>query len=114
VGAWVYPTQGAQFHGAQPVLVDLVVREENGRAKGTLFARFNVPAGGPSDPTVRFDFEGPLQAARNQTFPVTTSNGAKGTVELIPGPAFNLLEISFSTEDRPTTVKQGNFLLIKK
>jgi len=113
-GAWVYPTSGAQYHGTPPSFVDLVVREEEGRFRGTLFARFELPQNGPVEPTLRFDFEGPLQKTRNQVFPLETSEGAKGTVELIPGPAFNLLEISFSTEGSAKTVRQGNFLLIKK
>ena len=92
----------------------MVLREENGQARGTLFARFKLPQGSRGDPTVRFDFEGEFQSARNQSFALMTSNGAKGSVELIPGPAFNLLEVSFTTEDKPGTVRQGNFLLIKK
>ena len=114
VGAWVYPTVGAQYHGTEPQFADLIVYEEDGQAKGTLFARFKLPQGSPLDPTVRFDFEGAFQSTRNQSFVVTTSTGARGTVELIPGPAFNLLEVSFTTQDRPVTVRQGNFLLIKK
>jgi hypothetical protein len=45
---------------------------------------------------------------------VTTSSGAMGTLELIPGPAFNLLEVNFNTGDKPGTIRQGNFLLIKQ
>ena len=45
---------------------------------------------------------------------MTTSGGAKGTLELIPGPAFNLLEVNFSTDEKPGTVRQANFLLVKK
>ena len=74
----------------------------------------SLPQGSIGDPTVRFDFEGAFQSTRNQSFALVTSNGAKGSVELIPGPAFNLLEVSFTTEDKPGTVRQGNFLLIKK
>jgi hypothetical protein len=114
VGAWVYPTQGAQYHGIEPEFVDLIVRDENGQAKGILFARFKLAQGSPTDPIVRFDFEGAFQPTRNQSFALVTSNDAKGSVELIPGPAFNLLEVSFTTEDKPGTVRQGNFLLIKK
>jgi hypothetical protein len=35
-------------------------------------------------------------------------------LELIPGPAFNLLEVNFNTGDKPGMIRQGNFLLIKK
>ena len=118
VGAWVYPTVGAQYHGAEPESVDMLLREDNGQAKGTLFVRFKLPANNLADPVVRFDFGGAFQSTRNQTFFVVTSKGAKGTVELIPGPAFNLLEVSFSMEgqpgDKPGAIREGNFLLIKK
>jgi len=118
VGPWVYPTVGAQFHGAEPESVDMLVREDNGQAKGTLFVRFKLSASNRADPIVRFDFGGAFQATRNQSFPLVASNGAKGTVELIPGTAFNLIEVSFSIEgqsgDKPGAIRQGNFLLIKK
>ncbi|HSR08076.1 MAG TPA: hypothetical protein VLM42_13060 [Bryobacteraceae bacterium] len=114
VGAWTYPTVGAHFHGAQPLSAELVVREENGRAGGTLSARFKLPPGNTGDPVVQFNFEGTIQSTRDQTFAVTTSSGAKGTLELIPGPAFNLLEVNFSTDEKPGTIRQGNFLLVKK
>ncbi len=114
LGAWTYPTVGAHFHGAQPLSAELVVREENGRAGGTLSARFKLPPGNTGDPVVRFNFEGAFQSSRDQTFAVTTSDGAKGTLELIPGPAFNLLEVNFSTDEKPGAVRQANFLLVKK
>ena len=114
LGAWTYPTVGAHFHGAQPLSAELMVREENGRASGTLSARFKLPPGNTGDPVVQFDFEGAFQGSRDQTFIVTTSGGAKGTLELIPGPAFNLLEVNFSTDEKPGTVRQANFLLVKK
>jgi len=90
------------------------VREENGRATGTLTARFKLPPGNTSDPVVQFDFEGAFQNSPTQTFAVTTNGGAKGILELIPGPAFNLLEVNFSTDEKPGTVRQANFLLVKK
>jgi hypothetical protein len=114
VGVWTYPTVGAHFHGAQPLSADLVVREENGRAAGTLSARFKLPPGNTGDPVVQFDFEGTLQSSRNQTFAVTTNGGTTGTLELIPGPAFNLLEVNFTTDEKPGTIRQANFLLVKK
>ncbi len=114
VGAWTYPTVGAHFHGAQPLSAELVVREENGHAGGTLSARFKLPPGNTGDPVVQFDFAGEFQGSRDQTFAVTTSGGAKGTLELIPGPAFNLLEVNFSTDEKPGTIRQANFLLVKK
>ena len=109
-GAWVFPS-GGLFHGPQPEFVDLVVHEENGKADGTLFARFKVASG---DPVLRFDFSGDFKNSRNQTFALETSDGAKGTVELIPGPAFNLLEVNFQTEPKAGKIRQGNIVLVKK
>jgi hypothetical protein len=114
VGAWTYPTVGAHYHGAQPEFVDLVVHEENGGASGTLYARFKLPPGNAGDPLVRFDFEGAFQNSRGQKFAVTTASGTKGIVELIPGPAFNLLEVNFAIDEKPGMVRQANFLLVKK
>jgi hypothetical protein len=114
VGAWTYPLRNALFYGAEPEFVDLVVHEENGQASGTLFARFKLPGGSTGDPTLRFDFSGPFKNTRSQSFTLETSDGAKGTIELIPGPAFNLLEVNFTTETKPGKVHQANFLLVKK
>jgi hypothetical protein len=104
----------AHYHGIQPESADLVVREENGKASGTLTARFRLPAGSADNPMVRLDFAGAFGGARAQKFAITTAGGATGTLELIPGPAFNLLEVNFNTGDRPGTIRQGNFMLIKK
>ena len=114
VGMWTYPMVGAHYHGVQPLSADLEVREENGQASGTLTARFRLPDGSTDNPVVRLDFAGAFGNSRTQKFTVTTAGGATGTVELIPGPAFNLLEVNFSTGDKPGTIRQGNFLLIKQ
>jgi hypothetical protein len=91
VGAWTYPVSNGIYHGAQPEFVDVVVHETNGHADGTLFARFKL-SGSATDPLVRFDFQGDFAAAPLQRFPLMTSEGTGGTIELIPGPAFNLLK----------------------
>jgi hypothetical protein len=114
LGSWIFPTVGGLYHGPQPQSVEMEVHEENGRSSGVLFARFKLPPGLPGDPLVRFSFEGPFENSRSQKFVVTTSNGARGVIELIPGPAFNLLEVNFSTYDKPGMVRAGNFLLVKK
>ena len=114
VGAWTYPTVGAHYHGIQPQSADLVVREDNGQASGTLTARFRLPAGSTDNPVVRFDFAGAFQNSRGQRFAITTGGGGTGTLELIPGPAFNLLEVNFNIGDTPGMIRQGNFLLIKQ
>jgi hypothetical protein len=110
-GAWVFPGSNGLYHGAQPEFIDLVVHEENGSVTGTLFARFKVASG---DPVLRFDFSGQLKNSRVQSFNLETSDGARGTIELIPGPAFNLLEVNFRTDAKPGKVQQGNVVLVKK
>jgi hypothetical protein len=112
-GAWTFPS-GGLFHGPEPEFVDLVVHEENGRASGTLFGRFKLPTGSKDDPVLRFDFSGDFRNTRNQSFTLETSDGAKGTIELIPGPAFNLLEVNFQTEPKPGKIRQANLVLVKK
>jgi hypothetical protein len=112
-GAWTFPPVGGLYHGPQPEFVDMVVREANGHADGTLFARFNLPAGS-GDPVLRFNFSGDFRNTRNQVLKVLTSDGASGTIELIPGSAFNLLEVNFLIDAKPGKMRQGNMVLIKK
>ena len=114
IGSWTYPATGGQFHGAQPESIDLQVDEENGQLKGTLTARFKLPRGSTGEPVLNFDFSGALQPTRNQMFNLTTANGVKGTVELIPGSAFNLLELNFQTDPNPGKVRQADVVLIKR
>lgn len=113
LGAWTYPASNGIYHGSQPEFVDLVVHETNGHADGTLFARFKLPAGA-SDPLVRFDFQGDFANTPTQRFPLVTSEGTQGTIELIPGPAFNLLEVNFLADPRAGKINVGNFILVKK
>ena len=89
------------------------VQEQNGHVKGTLEARFKLPSA-RNDPTVRFSFEGDLGATATQKFPLVTSDGTPGTVELIPGPAFNLLEVNFQADPQANKIRAGNFILVKK
>lgn len=111
-GEWVFPPNGL-FHGAQPSSVQMQVNEADNYVTGSLSATFLLPAGSAGDPTLMFTFQGPLQAQRNQRFPLTTGEGVAGTIELIPGPAFNLLEVNFQTEPAENKVRAGNFILIK-
>ncbi len=113
-GAWTFPPSNGLYHGAQPEFVDVLVLEENGHVKGTAFARFKLPAGSIGDPVLRFDFSGDFQSTRRQSFNLVTADGAKGTIELIPGSAFNLLEINFQTEMRPGKIRQADVVLVKK
>jgi len=114
VGGWTFPPAGGQFHGSQPEFIDLVVHEDRGRVTGTLYGRFKLPPGSTGDPVLRFDFEGVWQSIPTQTFNLVTGDGAKGTIDLIPGPAFNLIEVNFQTEPKPNKVRLGNFILLKK
>jgi hypothetical protein len=114
VGTWTYPTVNGVFHGAQPESVELEVQEENGRARGTIEAKFKPSAAKVNDPVVRFKFEGDIAATPTQKFTLMTSDGTPGVIELIPGPAFNLLEVNFQTDPRPNKIRSGNFILVKK
>ena len=114
VGAWTFPNVNGIFHGARPEFVDLVVHEQNGHADGTLFGRFTLPAGSAGDPLVRFDFAGDFGTSASQRFQLVSSDGMHGTVELIPGPAFNLLEVNFLIDPQPNKIRSGNFILVKK
>ncbi len=114
VGTWTYPTVNGVFHGPQPESVTLEVQEQNGHADGNVEARFKRPPGVADDPVVRFKFAGDIAAAPTQKFTLTTSNGASGVIELIPGPAFNLLEVNFQTDSQPNKIRSGNFILVKK
>jgi hypothetical protein len=114
VGAWTFPQANGLFHGAQPEFMDIQVHEENGHVTGTAFGRFKLPPGSTGDPVLRFDFSGDFQPSRRQVFNLVTAEGAKGTIELIPGPAFNLLEVNFQTEPKPGKVRQADVVLVKK
>jgi hypothetical protein len=91
-----------------------VVHEENGHAMGTVYARFKLPKGSTGDPVLRFNFSGDFRATRNQTFALETSEGAKGTIDLIPAGPFNVLEVNFETEVKPGKIHQGDMLLVKQ
>jgi hypothetical protein len=113
-GSWTYPQANGMYHGIQPETIEFEVAEDNGHASGTLAARFKLPAGSADDPVVRFTFSGDFRNARNQVFEVQSTDGSAGRIELIPGPAFNLLEINFLIEAAPGKIRQGNAVLIKK
>jgi len=114
VGEWTYPKANGIFHGAQPESVELEVREDNGHADGTLEARFKLPYGGVSNPVVQVKFAGDISASPTQKFSLTTKEGTAGVIELIPGPAFNLLEVNFQTDPQANKIRTGNFILVKK
>ena len=113
VGEWTFPVVNGIFHGATPVSVALAVRENNGHAEGTLSGRFQPPAG-VTDPLVQFTFEGEIAATPAQRFTLKGNDGRSGVIELIPGPAFNLLEVNFQMDLRPNKIRSGNFILVKK
>jgi len=112
-GEWMFPSKGL-FYGPQPEAVELAVQENNGRITGTLTARFAMVAGSRENPTLTLEFQGPVLQAKTQTFPLQTNDGASGTIELIPGSAFNLLEVNIQIEARPNKVGSTNFVLVKR
>jgi hypothetical protein len=111
-GAWAFVPGVSTYHGLAPLAFDVVVREEGGQIRGTVNARFVIT--GSADPNMRFDFSGPLQSARYQAFPLRTPDGAKGTVELIPGNAFNLLEVNYTIDGAPGKVAESDVILVKR
>jgi hypothetical protein len=113
-GTWSFSSAEGIYSGAKPEFVDLAVHEEDGQLKGSFYGRFTVTPGGKLDPVVRFDFSGPITATRTQSLQLETADGAKGTIELIPGGAFNLLEINFHTDPKVGKLQQGNMVLLKK
>jgi hypothetical protein len=114
VGDWAYPKMNGIFHGAQPESVELEVHEKNGHLDGTLEARFKLSPGGANDPSVRFSFDGDIAATPTQKFTLMTNDGTTGVLELIPGPAFNLLEVNFQADPRANKIRAGNFILVKQ
>src|SRR5262249_53000849 len=112
LGTWSFPASNGTFKGIKPEFVDLAVHEENGRAMGAFYARFTVAA--EADPIVRFDFSGPVVPAKTQRFPLETSDGVKGTVELIPGSGPTLIEIVFHLDGQPGKVQLGDVILVKR
>ena len=114
VGEWTYPKANGIFHGAQPESAELAVNEKDGHVDGTLEARFKLPPGGVNNPVVQFKFTGDISGTPTQKFMLTTNEGTAGVIELIPGPAFNLLEVNFQTNPQPNKIRNGNFILVKK
>jgi hypothetical protein len=113
-GAWNYPSVNGEFHGPEPELAELSVSEENGHATGTLVARFKWSAGNQADRELRFGFSGDFKNTVQQVFNLITTDGTKGTMELTPGSAFNLLQVKIQTEPKPGKVQQADFVLLKK
>jgi hypothetical protein len=112
-GPWTYPTNG-YYHGAVPQIVEMYVREENGHLIGSVNARFKRLSQNGGEQSLRFVFEGDLRDGRNQLFNLQTSEGAKGTIELIPGNAPNLLEMTFQTQPQDGEAQVGNMILVKR
>ena len=113
VGDWTYPKVNGIFHGAQPDSVELEVHETSGHVDGTLEARFKLSPGA-NDPVVQFKFAGDIAATPTQKFTLMASDGTPGSIELIPGPAFNLLEVNFQADPQANKIRAGNFILVKK
>jgi hypothetical protein len=111
-GGWSYPTKG-QFYGAEPEFAELAIREDNGHLMGGLSVRFKPGPGALSVP-FQFGFGGDLRGASLQTFAIETRNGDKGTIELIPGAAPNMLEVNFHARLSDGRTQSGNMILVKR
>ena len=112
----MFPPTNRMFSGEEPELLDVTVREINGQLTGTLFARFKTVKGGTKDPLLRLDFSGPVRATRGQKMAAVTAEGIKGVVELLPGSAANLIEVTWQLDASagPRKVRQGDVVLWKK
>ncbi len=113
-GTWSFPATAGLFSGPKPEFVDVAVHEDDGQLKGSFYGRFSLPPGSKSDPVLRFDMIGPITSSRTQKLTLETTEGAKGTIELIPGGAFNLLEINFHIDPKAGKVDQADMVLLKK
>ena len=111
-GSWTFLPGVSTYHGMPPISCDVTVREEGGQIVGKLDASFIVA--GKVDPNIRFDFSGPLQAGRYQAFALKTAEGVQGKVELIPGNAFNLLEVNYVLDGAPGKVREADVILVKR
>jgi general secretion pathway protein A len=111
-GGWSYPTKG-QFYGAEPEFAELAIREDNGHLMGGLSVRFKPGPGALSVP-LQFGFGGDLRGASLQTFAIETRSGDKGTIELIPGAAPNMLEVNFHARLSDGRTQSGNMILVKR
>ena len=111
-GAWEFLKGVSTFTGLPPTAFNVEVKIENGQMSGTVSATFDALP--KTDPAVKFTFAGPMQAGREQSFPLQTAEGAAGKVTLIPASAFNLLEVRFTLENAPGKVAESGVILIKK
>jgi hypothetical protein len=111
-GDWEFLAGVSTYHGLPPISFNVFVQADGGQLSGTVSATFVV--GTKADPAVQFTFSGPLQAGRYQAFPLKTPDGATGKVELIPGNAFNLLEVNFNLDGAPGKVTESDVILVKK
>ncbi len=111
-GSWTFLPGVSTYHGLAPLSFDAVVREEGGQLIGTVNAQFIVT--GKADPSVRLSFSGPLQTRRMQTFPLKTAEGVPGSLDLIPGNAFNLLEVNYTLEGASAKVHESDVILVKR
>jgi hypothetical protein len=112
-GTWTFPETGS-FTGPKPEFADLAVHEEKGLVKGSFYARFRLPSGKKGDPTVRFDFSGPVTAEHVQRFALKTTEGEGGYVELTQGRTPSELEVSFHAALKPGRVQQADLVMLKR
>jgi hypothetical protein len=113
-GEWQYSRAVRVFQGLEPETAELMVHEQNGQVDGSLNVRFKAGPSVPTDRDVHFNFAGSLQTTRNQVFLIQNTTGDKGAIELIPGTAFNLLQVKFGLDERPGKISSADFVLLKK
>jgi hypothetical protein len=111
-GLWNFLPGVSTYHGMAPVSFEVLIKEEGGQISGSVNAQFIIFGSG--DPNIRFNFSGPMQASRYQAFALKTPDGIQGKVELIPGNAFNLLEINYTLEGAPGKVRESDVILVKR
>jgi hypothetical protein len=108
-GSWAYTPIGtapSQFFGPVPKSVTLTVTEADGKLVGTLQATFTK-----ASYSLDVQFGDTMQPARVQRF-ATESPVGPAIVELIPGPAFNLLELNVRAEQLSDPLV--NVMLVKQ
>ena len=81
---------------------------------GGLSVRFK-PGLGTESGLLQFGFSWKTSGARrSKPFSIETKNGDRGTIELIPGSAPNMLEVNFHVRRSDGKTQSGNVILGKR
>lgn len=99
-GRWTFGPTSPSGSPFPPESVALSLSEIGGLLQGTLAGRYRTPRSSGLQPDVRFSFQGPARAG-NMRFPWATSDGTKGSVELIRLPnRSDSIEVVWYSQDR--------------